>query len=31
MGSRTFFQWGVVDPAAKGIGLAFSNALEIDL
>ena len=25
LGTRTYFQWGVVDPGAKGIGLAFSD------
>jgi hypothetical protein len=31
LGSRTFLQWGVVDPAAEGLGMAFSQALRVDL
>jgi hypothetical protein len=31
LGSRTFLQWGVVDPAAKGLGMAFGQALRVDL
>ena len=30
-GAKAHFQWGVVDPAAKGIGVAMSNAATLTL
>ncbi len=30
-GASVHIQWGVVDPAAKGIGVAFSNAATLTL
>ena len=30
-GAKTHFQWGVVDPAAAGIGVAFSNPATLTL
>ena len=30
-GAMAHCQWGVIDPAAKGIGIAFSNAATIKL
>lgn len=30
-GAKAYFQWGVVDPAAAGIGVAFSNAATLTL
>ena len=29
--ATALFQWGVIDPAAKGIGIAFSNGAKLFL
>ena len=31
IGSTTYLQWAVVDPAAAGLGLAFSNGGKLTL